>query len=60
MIMSKMIMIASVLTSIDMDDVTGLSWKNIGQGPGDVNIASLDKIPVGWLTQTCHHERRPR
>lgn len=32
--------------------------KNLGRGPGDVNMPSLGKMAVGWLTKTCRHEER--
>lgn len=49
----------NTLNPYDPDDVMVLLKKNLDQGLVDVTMLSLDKMAVGWVTRTWHHEQRP-
>lgn len=35
------------LSPNDLEDITVRSWKNMGEGPGDLNMPSLGKMATG-------------
>lgn len=40
-----------------LDDITVSSWKNLNQGPGEVNIPSSGKWPrAGWRERAVNRE----